>query len=127
VANGVAMGQALDTMQRWFAKPDAALYADDIDWYVPGYPVPHERYRGRGAVTDEFFPAMRAHFSAWKAEASEFIEAGDRVTVIGRYVGTTTAGTPVVIPFLHVWTVRDGKIAAVIAAADTAQFVRALG
>jgi ketosteroid isomerase-like protein len=126
VANAAAMGQALDTMQQWFAKPDAGLYADDIDWYVPGYPVPHERYSGRTAVTDDFFPAMRARFSAWKAEAKEFIEAGERVTVIGRYVGTTTSGVHVDIPFLHVWTVRNGKITAVIAAADTAQFIRAL-
>jgi ketosteroid isomerase-like protein len=120
------MGQALDVMKQWFAKPDAALYADDIDWYVPGYPVPKERYLGRTAVTDDFFPKMRAHFSAWRAEATEYIENGERVTVIGRYLGTTKAGTDVVIPFLHVWTVRNGKIAGVIAAADTAQFVRNL-
>jgi ketosteroid isomerase-like protein len=120
------MGQALDVMQRWFAKPDHALYADDIDWYVPSYPVPKERYRGRAAVVEEFFPALRAHFSVWRVEASEFIEAGERVTVVGRYLATTTGGTDVVIPFLHVWTVRDGKIASVIAAADTAQFVRNL-
>jgi ketosteroid isomerase-like protein len=111
------MGQALETMQRWFAKPDHAMYADDIDWYVPGYPVPHDRYRGRSAVADEYFPALRKHYSAWRIEADEFLEAGDRVTVVGRYYGTTTAGTDVVIPFLHVWTVRDGKIAAVIAIA----------
>jgi ketosteroid isomerase-like protein len=120
------MGQALETMQQWFAKPDPLWYADDIDWYVPGYPVARERYVGRAAVTDEFFPTMRTHFSVWKIEVSELIEAGDRVTAIGRYVGTTTAGKPVVIPFLHVWTVRDRKITSVIAAADTSVFVRAL-
>lgn len=120
------MGQALEIMRQWFAKPDAALYADDIDWYVPGYPVPHERYRGRTAVAEEFFPAMRAHFSVWRAEADEFIEAGERVTVIGRYLGTTKGGADLVLPFLHVWTVRNGKIAGVIAATDTAQFARAL-
>ena len=121
------MGQALDVIKLWFSKPpDDALYADDIDWYVPGYPVPKERYHGRTAVRDDFFPAMRALFSAWRAEATEFIEHGDRVTVIGRYVGTTKAGKDVVIPFLHVWTVNAGKIAGVIAAADTAQFVRNL-
>lgn len=120
------MGQALEVMQKWFAAPDAALYADDIDWYVPGYPVPEERYHGRTAVVEEFFPKMRAHFRVWRAEATEYIEAGERVTVIGRYVGTTTAGTDVVLPFVHVWTVRDGKIAGVIAATDTAQFVRVL-
>jgi len=121
------MGQALDVIKLWFSKPpDSSLYADDIDWYVPSYPVPKERYSGRAAVTEDFFPAMRANFSAWRAEATEFIEAGDRVTVVGRYLGTTTGGKDVVIPFLHVWTVRDGKIAGVNAAADTAQFDRNL-
>ena len=122
-AKSGSMGQALDVIKLWFSKPpDASLYADDIDWYVPSYPVPKERYHGRTAVAEEFFPAMRSHFTAWRAEATEYIEAGDRVTVIGRYFGTTTSGKELVIPFLHVWTVRDGKIAAVIAAADTAQF-----
>ena len=125
-AKPARMGQALDVMRRWFAKPDHSLYADDIDWYVPSYPVPEERYHGSKAVVDDFFPALRTHFTAWRAEATDFIEAGDRVTVIGRYYGTTTAGKELVIPFLHVWTVRDGKIASVIAAADTAQFARNL-
>lgn len=120
------MGQALDIMQRWYAKPDHSLYADDIDWYVPGYPVPHERYHGRTAVADEFFPALRRHFSAWRAEPSEFIEAGERITVVGRYLATTVGGTDLVIPFIHVWTVRDGRLANVIAVGDTAQFVRVL-
>lgn len=119
------MGQALELMQRWFAKPDHALYADDVDWCVRGYPVPQERYRGRAAVVEQFFPALRSHFSAWRVEPSEFVEAGDRVTVVGRYVATTTAGKDVVIPFLHLWTVRDGKIAAVIASVDSADFARA--
>jgi hypothetical protein len=121
------MGQARDLIQQWFSQPDPALYADDIDWYVPGYPVPQERYIGRAAVTEEFFPAMRRQFSAFKAELNELLECGDRVTAIGRYVGTTKAGVDIVVPFLHVWTVRDGKIAGVIAAAETSRFVRALG
>jgi ketosteroid isomerase-like protein len=119
------MGAALELMQRWFAKPDHSLYADDVDFVVPGYPVPHERYHGRKAVAEEFFPALRSHFSLWRAEPSEFIEAGDRVTVIGKYVATTTAGTDLVIPFIHVWTVRNGAIASAVAAVDSAHFRRA--
>lgn len=57
-----------------------------------------------------------------RAEALEFVEAGEHVSVIGRYFGTTIDGDDLVIPFLHVWTVRDGKVVGVIAAADTAQF-----
>ncbi len=120
------MGQAGDVIRQWFTKPDASLYADDIDWYVPGYPVPQDRYLGRAAVVDGFFPALRAHFRVWRAVASQFIEAGEAVTVIGEYFGTSIAGVDVVIPFLHVWTVRDGKINSVVAAANTAEFARAI-
>jgi ketosteroid isomerase-like protein len=119
------MGQALDVMQRWFEKLDYSLLADDIDWYVAGYPVPKERYHGRAAVGEEFFPALRADFSVFRAEVEELIEAGDRVTAVGRYRGTTSGGTDVVIPYLHVWTVRNGRIARLIAVADFTQVAAA--
>lgn len=121
------MAEALEVMQRWFGKPDPALFHDDIDWYVPGYPVPRERYVGRAAVVLEFMPALRAQFPGWTIVVRELVEAGDRVTAVGHYDAVTADGRAFTIRFLHLWTVRDGKIAAVIAAADTAQFVRALG
>ena len=101
------------------------MYAEDIDWYVPGYPVPHERYRGRKAVAEEFFPTLRSHFATWRAEAKEFLESGERVTVIGRYLATTKDGRELVIPFLHVWTVRNDELSGVIAITDSTQFARA--
>lgn len=49
------------------------------------------------------------------------------MTVRGRYVGKTRGGKPLAVPFIHVWTVDDGRIVRAIAAANTAMFREALG
>lgn len=121
------MGAALDTMKKWFSGLPPELLAEDVQWHVPGYPVPRETYVGRCAVFDEFFPALRSHFAAWGSKTDEMFESGDRVTVIGAYRATTKAGKAIEIPFIHVWTVRDGRIVRVVAAAQTALFAEVLG
>ena len=122
------MGQALETMRRWFAGPAPGFLADDVEWRVPGYPVPQDTYRGPQEVFGAFFPALTSQFAAWGADTEAMIESadGEHVTVIGRYRGTTHGGQPVGIPFIHVWTVRGGRITRVVSAADTAKFAQAL-
>ena len=115
---------AQETVRRWFQTADEMLLHENVEWTVPGYPVPQDTYRGRTAVMKEFFPALRANFSEWSAEIDEFIEAADghNVTVCGRYLGKTLENEPVEIPFIHVWTVDDGRIVRAVAAANTALF-----
>lgn len=122
------MGQALDVMQRWFENPRPELLADTVEWHVPGYPVPQDTYHGPQAVFGEFFPALTSHFAQWGAETEKLIEAsdGERVTVLGHYQGSTKAGAPITVPFIHVWTVRDGRITHVVSGADTSRFAAAL-
>lgn len=119
---------ALDIIKLWFETIDSNLLDNDIEWLVPGYPVPQESYRGRSAVFDDFFPALTAQFAEWSAQPDEMIEAadGENVTVRGRYVGKTQGGEPVTIPFIHIWTVRDGKIVRAITSANTAIFADVL-
>ena len=45
--------------------------------------------------------------------------------MLGRYVGTTKGGRPVAIPFVHVWTVRGGRVVHVVSAAHTAKLAEA--
>jgi len=120
---------ASETIRRWFATADAALLDEQIEWRVPGYPVPQEVYYGRDAVLNDFFPALRGNFARWGADIGEIIAAADgrNVTVRGRYVGTTHGGDAVSVPFIHIWTVEAGKIVRALAAADTAVFKALLG
>ena len=50
-------------------------------------------------------------WEAFRTEPSEFVDAGDRVVVIGRWVGTGKgSGVEVQQPTAHVFTVKDGRV-----------------
>ena len=57
----------------------------------------------------------------WKVSPKEFIEAGERVVVTGKYSGTCKAtGKSFEADFAHIWTIHDGKAANFVQYADTA-------
>jgi len=58
----------------------------------------------------------------------ELFEAGDRVIQYGRSRGTVLAnGATFDVPEVHVWTLRDGKVAAAEFYIDTPAMLRSLG
>jgi ketosteroid isomerase-like protein len=47
----------------------------------------------------------------YRAQPTEFIDAGDTVVALGRYSGTYKAtGRSMDAAFAHVWTLRDGRV-----------------
>jgi len=91
-----------------------------------GMPIGAGHYEGLDDVLGRFLPsfygALDVHF-----DAEEFVTAGDTVVAIGRIQGKTrTTGVPVDLPFVHVWTVRDGHLQRMRAFTDTALLARAL-
>ena len=113
----------IDTVRRWFSpEREPGLLAEDVVWALsPGYPAPRHEWVGRAAVLGEFLPQLRARFASWGAVVSDMIEAeGGRVITLGHYRGTLHDGRPVRIPFLHVWTVAEGRIVRLDAVADWA-------
>jgi uncharacterized protein len=66
-------------------------------------------YRSHDGVV-ESLRVSQAEFTGLDVVPEEFIDAGDRVVVVFRFVGTgRTSGIPVDERLAHVWTVRDGK------------------
>ena len=60
--------------------------------------------------------------------SDELFEAGDRVIQYGRSRGTVlSSGATFDSPEVHVWTLRDGKVAAAEFYVDTVEMLRALG
>ena len=54
----------------------------------------------------------------------EFIQSGDTVAVVARYTGSgKETGRRLDLPVVHVWDVRNGKIARFRQFADTAKFL----
>jgi ketosteroid isomerase-like protein len=84
--------------------------ARDFEWHQFSEAVEPGTRRGAG-VGD----ALRKIFEVYEGfrfEAREFIDAGDKVVVIGRARGTARgSGLKLDMEASLVWTVRDGKLA----------------
>ncbi|GAA0903038.1 MULTISPECIES: nuclear transport factor 2 family protein [Streptomyces violaceusniger group] len=99
----------------------------EIDFNIaPGFPA-GGRYHGHVDLFEGFYPASFEAWSHIEVEVDEFLEFGDTVISLGRYVGTTRASnTEFSSPFAHVNRVRDGRLAAVHQYVDTLVLDRAI-
>jgi len=97
---------------------------DDIEWYeAEGMPYGGV-YHGGDAVVQNVFGPITTDIVDFTVAPEEFIASGDTVAVVVRYTGTGKAtGKELDLPVVHVWDVRDGKIARFRQFADTARFL----
>jgi uncharacterized protein len=115
-----------------FARDDLdAVLADmdeQIEWHQ-AQGLPHGGfYRGIGEVRRNIFDPLDAEWwDEFTADPDEFLDAGDEVVVLGRYRGVAKeTGKTLDVPFVHVWTLRDGKAVRFRQFLDTAGWVAAL-
>jgi ketosteroid isomerase-like protein len=74
-----------------------------------------------------FFRLIAEHTDAIP-EPSAYIPAGSDVAVVGTLRGTARAsGKPIALDFVHVWTVRDGRLVRFASYIDTPAMLAALG
>ena len=105
-----------------------AALAPDVSWESVGrpedYPVFGPR-RGVEAVRDFFrLVAENEDFSDFSPR--EFLAADDRVFVLGHYEATLRkTGRKIASDWVHVFTLRDGKVSRWREHTDTAQFAEA--
>lgn len=100
----------------------------DIEWQQ-AQGLPHGGvYRGVDEVRRNVFEPLDAEWwSEFAADPSEFLDAGDEVVVLGRYRGVAKGtGKLLDVPFVHVWTMRDGKAVRFRQFLDTRGWVEAL-
>ena len=115
-----------------FARGDLDAVVADMDEAIEwqqAQGLPHGgTYRGLAEVRANVFdPLDRDWWSAFSAVPDEFLEAGDEVVVLGRYRGTAKqTGKALDVPFVHVWSLRDGKAWRFRQFLDTAGWVAAL-
>jgi len=111
-----------------FARGDVpgvlGAMADDIEWHeAEGMPYGGV-YRGGEAVAQNVFGPLTQDVPDFAVTPEEFIASGDAVAVVVRYTGTGKAtGKQLDLSVVHVWDVRDGKIARFRQFADTAKFL----
>ena len=115
-----------------FARDDMdAVLADmhpEIEWHQ-AQGLPHGGlYQGLDEVRRNVFdPLDRDWWQEFVVEPEEFLESGAQVVVLGRYRGVAKeTGKALDVPFVHVWTFRDGLAVRFRQFLDTAGWVEAL-
>ncbi|PVZ11989.1 hypothetical protein C8D89_103320 [Actinomycetospora cinnamomea] len=114
-----------------FARGDVdavfAAMVDDIEWdESPGMPYGGV-YHGREEIVSKVFGPILTDVDGFTAEPDEILPLGeDRVFAQGRHGGRGARG-PVDARFVHLWTVRDGKVTRYQQLADTQRFREAVG
>jgi ketosteroid isomerase-like protein len=101
--------------------------ADDVAWHVaPVDNVPYTGTRNGHAGAAEFFSLMAQCEDTLQFEPRDFIAQGDHVVVRGQYAGRVKeTGREYTTFFIHVFTVRDGKIVSFDEYTDTAAIAAA--
>jgi uncharacterized protein len=83
---------------------------DNIEWIAMDGMPNGGRYVGLKSVFEEYFPRMLSNFEEFHANPTEFLCIDDKVIVFGRYYGRTKTGKDFVVPFCHLYTIKDDKI-----------------
>jgi conserved hypothetical protein len=107
----------------------AEIIADDLVWDItPGVPFGGV-YHGWDSASNDFFGRLLPHLTSLRARPERYdgAEGSDHVFVTGHYdVVRLSGGDPVHVRFVHDWTIRDGKLAALRQTADSATLRDAL-
>jgi ketosteroid isomerase-like protein len=102
------------------------LMDDELRWTTPdSIRTGGLRIGPQGAA--EFFATLPTAFADLSVQPETFIDGDDTVVVLGTHRGRTSAGTEFQIPFVHVWTMREGKATSFTEYFDTAPLLPDLG
>ncbi len=74
----------------------------------------------------EFLATLPQNYAELRVEPERYIDAGDTVVATGRYRGRTVTGNAFDVPWVHIWTLRDGKATSFTEVQDSATVVEAL-
>lgn len=81
-------------------------------------------YKGAEAIDQGVFMKMPEYYEGFKVEVDELIEAGDKIIMVGHYVGIWAAtGKAFKANAVHVWTFKNGQAIGYFEAADTAEII----
>jgi ketosteroid isomerase-like protein len=117
-----------------FAVGDIPSVLEVIDPQAEWIETDAEDLPGRGthigpdAVAQHVFASVPQHWDEFQIVPEDYFSDGEAVVVRGRVKATAkSTGTSMDAPFVHVFTVRDGKIAKLTNHHDTAMWLQTLG
>jgi ketosteroid isomerase-like protein len=97
--------------------------AEDIEWFeADGMPY-GGLHRGPEAVAQNVFGPITEDVEGFAVTPEELIGSGATVAAVVRYTGTGKAtGKALDVPVVHVWDIRDGKLARFRQFIDTVKY-----
>ena len=110
--NTKTVKQAYDYFKSGNIEGVLSLMSNDVDWRLPNIEnMPHAGTRKGLEQVTEFFSTLAEAQDAKQFDPNEFIAQGDRVVALGHYIWKVKANNrEYESDFVHVFTVRDGKI-----------------
>ena len=98
------------------------LFHPDIIWVQnDGFPN-GGTHVGAANVIDRVFARLGEEWSAWRAEVTEWLDAGGAIIALGEYQGThATTGRSMRAAFAHVYRIESGRVTRFQQFADTHQ------
>ena len=111
MSNADAVRRAYEAFARGDLEAVVADMDPAIEWHQ-AQGLPHGGlYRGVEEVRASVFGPLEAEWwDEFSSDADEFLLAGEEVVVLGRYRGRAKrTGRRLDVPFVHVWSFRDGR------------------
>ena len=114
-------------LSSWDVEELVSDLAHDIELSLPDtLPWGGLRHGHDGVLA--FASVSQDHLEGRWADPDDFLDAGDRMVVLGRLRGRAKAsGQDFEVEFVHVWTMTDGVASRLHAYFDTAPIMAALG
>ena len=106
------MQKAYDAFNRADIPAVMEAMHSEIRWTEPGGGrAPAGTFNGPDSVANDVFAPVPENFEQFSADAEEWIDAANYLAVVGHFRGSAKSGAAVDVPFVHLWTMRDGKAA----------------
>jgi uncharacterized protein len=120
---------AINGAYQAFASGDVpsivAIVDDGADWVCPASLPQGGSFKGPDGAA-QFFQGLGESWQELNVELDDLLDAGDHVIGVGRGSGTLKDGDSAGYAFTHLFTMRDGKIAAFHEYADPDETLRRL-
>lgn len=125
--------QNVEVVRRVHERWAAGDFSVAGDLYTPGFEWQQDRHAvepgtRRGEEIGHTLHRIFEVYEGFHVEPEEYVDAGDRVVVFGRSVGTARgSGLVANQRFAFVWTVEDGRLARLEVYGDRAEALAAAG
>jgi ketosteroid isomerase-like protein len=121
-----ALRRIYSAMARWDLDELVADVAHDVELSLPD-PVPWGGTHHGPEGIRAFATIFRDHIDGTWADPDDFLEADDRIVVLGRLRGQAKeTGEEFEVGFAHIWALTDGVASRLRAFYDTAPILAAL-